>query len=69
MIADQVRWYDALGQCRCGKAATGVLRGPRNESFGNYCERCANTRLRKAELERAAEEKKARLAEEMRDGE
>jgi hypothetical protein len=30
-MADQVRWFEFLGTCPCGKAATGTLRGPRNE--------------------------------------
>lgn len=56
MYADQVRWFEALGTCRCGKPATGVLRGPRNESYGPYCQRCADARLKKAQKEREAEE-------------
>lgn len=53
-MTDQARWFDATGQCRCGKHATGILRGTRNESLGPYCERCANARIRKAEKEREA---------------
>ena len=51
-MTDTARWFDALGTCRCGKKATGTLRGSRNESFGPYCERCAETRIKKAERER-----------------
>jgi hypothetical protein len=51
---DQVRWFDALGRCVCGSSATGILRGPRNESYGVYCKRCAAKRLHKATKERAA---------------
>ena len=58
MSADPVRWFEALGLCRCGKPATGTLRGPRNESFGISCAKCASTRLLKAARERAAEERK-----------
>lgn len=47
---DPVRWFNALGTCnRCGKPAQGKLMGPRNESYGNYCTRCAEKRLIKAE--------------------
>jgi hypothetical protein len=54
-LPDQVRWFDPLGRCSgltCAKEATGILRGPRNESYGNYCGRCADKRLRRAEKER-----------------
>lgn len=52
---DQVRWFDSLGQCReCVKPATGVLRGPRNDSYGQYCKRCADKRLAKATAAREA---------------
>ena len=50
---DDVRWFDALGRCQCGRPATGVLRGSRNESFGPSCERCANARLKRADKARA----------------
>ena len=52
MMADQVRWFENLGTCRCGKPATGTLRGPMNESYGAYCARCAYARLKRAERER-----------------
>lgn len=51
---DQVRWFDALGTCGCGKPATGKLMGPLNVSYGPYCTRCAETRLKKAAAARAA---------------
>ena len=52
---DQVRWFDALGTCAmCGKAATGKLMGPRNDSYGASCQRCADKRIKRAEKERAA---------------
>lgn len=50
-MIDPVQWFDRLGICRCGKPATGILRGPRNESYGTSCERCANTRINKARKE------------------
>lgn len=45
---DPVRWFDALGLCQCGKPAHGKLMGPRNESYGSYCTKCAEARLKKA---------------------
>lgn len=58
-MADQVRWFDALGTCACGcgKPATGTLRGPRNDSYGNYTRKCAEKRIAKAEREREREAK------------
>lgn len=52
-MADQVRWFEALGQCACGKPATGTLRGPSNESYGIACSKCGEARVRRAERERA----------------
>lgn len=49
---DQAQWFEGLGNCRCGKLATGVLRGTRNESYGPYCRRCADKRIKAAERER-----------------
>lgn len=57
---DEVRYFDPLGACKgtwkkvCAKPATGVLRGPRNESYGPYCRACADKRLASAKRERAA---------------
>ncbi len=52
---DDVRWFDALGQCRkCPKPATGKLMGSRNESYGAYCKPCADKRLARAKQERDA---------------
>lgn len=51
-MTDPARWFDCVGNCRCGKRATGILRGTRNESLGPYCERCAEKRIKKAEAER-----------------
>lgn len=55
-MADQVRWFDAIGRCQCGKPAHGKLMGPRNESYGAYCTPCADRRLAKAHKEREIEE-------------
>jgi hypothetical protein len=49
---DQAQWFDGLGTCRCGKPATGILRGTRNESYGSYCRRCAEKRIKAAEKAR-----------------
>jgi hypothetical protein len=52
-MVDPVRWFEALGSCpRCGKPATGTLQGPRNESCGVSCERCAERRIARAAKER-----------------
>jgi hypothetical protein len=48
-----IRWFDQLGTCACGKPAIGTLRGPKNESYGHACARCAKVRLAKADKERA----------------
>lgn len=46
---DPVRWFNALGECgKCRRPAHGRLMGPRNESYGTYCTKCAEARLRKA---------------------
>ena len=55
MSADQVRWFENLGTCRCGKPATGTLRGPMNESYGKSCRKCAEARIKNAERERERE--------------
>lgn len=50
----QLRWLEAFPKCSCGKDATGILRGARNESYGFYCRRCAEKRLKASEKARAA---------------
>lgn len=52
-MSDPVRWFDPVGRCPCGKPAHGKLMGPRNESYGAYCHKCAEKRLRAAEKARA----------------
>jgi hypothetical protein len=50
---DPASWFERTeSKCRCGKRATGILRGVRNESFGPYCEPCANKRIKAAQRER-----------------
>lgn len=54
---DQARWFDALGVCDalgCKRPATGTVRGPRNDSYGHYCQRCADKRLAAARKAREA---------------
>lgn len=52
----ELRWFESTErQCsRCGKRATGILRGTRNDSYGPHCEPCANKRLKASEKARAA---------------
>ena len=57
-MTDPVRWFERLGTCPCGKASTGTLRGPMNESYGTFCGKCAESRLKKADAERAREAKR-----------
>jgi hydrogenase maturation factor len=40
------QWFERTEtKCRCGKRATGILRGRQNQSFGPHCEPCANKRI------------------------
>ena len=50
-----LRWFEAYPRCPCGKAGNGILRGESNESYGTYCRKCAERRLRQSELVRKAE--------------
>jgi hypothetical protein len=52
-----LRWFENTERkCgRCGKRATGILRGSRNESYGPHCQRCADKRLKDSEKVRAAD--------------
>lgn len=49
-----LRWFEPLGRCRCGKPGTGILRGERNESYGAHCQKCADKRLKASKRVRAA---------------
>ena len=51
---DDVRWWEALGDCRggCGKPGTGLLRDSRNSSHGAWCQKCADKRLATAKRQR-----------------
>ncbi len=41
-----IRWFDAYSTCRmCGKKSDGLLRGDRNESYGDHCRKCADKRI------------------------
>lgn len=57
--APELSWFEKLSppKCTCGKPATGILRGARNESYGHHCDRCAAKRLKAAANEREALEK------------
>ena len=48
----EIRWFDAVGTCRCGKPAHGVLRGVGNVSYGAACTPCARLALRAADKAR-----------------
>ena len=48
-----LRWFEETDRkCGCGKRATGILRGDRNESYGPHCKACATRRLKNSERER-----------------
>lgn len=50
---DEVRWFEKTGTCKeCQQPAIGLLRGPRNESYGPYCQKHAERRLASAKAER-----------------
>ncbi len=51
-MSDPAQWFERLGNCPCGKRATGTLRGTRNESLNVYCGSCANKRIKKAQKDR-----------------
>lgn len=48
-----IKWFEKLPKCGCGKTATGILRGTRNDSYGHHCDRCAAKRLKASEKTRA----------------
>lgn len=49
------QWFERTeAKCRCGKRATGILRGRQNQSFGPHCESCAEKRIAAAKRVRAA---------------
>lgn len=52
-----LRWFERTDmKCgQCGKRATGILRGVRNESYGHHCQRCADKRLKASEKARKAQ--------------
>lgn len=53
----ELRWFENTDRkCnQCGKRATGILRGTRNESWGPHCKQCAERRLKASEKARAAQ--------------
>lgn len=44
----ELRWFESTERkCQqCGKRATGIIRGSRNESWGPHCQKCADKRLK-----------------------
>lgn len=51
---DDSRWFESLGECECGKPATGIVRGTQNQSMGRFCSACAKRKITRAEKARAA---------------
>ena len=45
-----LRWFEQQDRkcAMCGKPATGILRGVRNESYGHHCLKCAQKRLKES---------------------
>lgn len=54
-----LRWFEQqTHKCwMCGKPATGILRGFRNESYGHHCKKCAEKRLKDSAKVREREAK------------
>ncbi len=52
-----LRWFEPTNSTcdQCGKRASGILRGSRNESYGPHCKRCAESRLKASERARKKE--------------
>lgn len=45
-----LRWFEETDRkCSCGKRASGILRGSRNDSYGPHCKSCADRRLKASE--------------------
>ena len=57
----ELRWFEALPKCRCGKPSTGILRGSRNESYGYHCTECADKRLKASQRERSEKKEALRM--------
>lgn len=49
---DGVRWFDGLGNCRCGKPANGWLMSTRNERMAVVCRACGEKAVRGKSYER-----------------
>lgn len=58
----ELRWFENTDRTcgQCGKRASGILRGSRNESYGPHCARCAERRLKASEKARATLSKESR---------
>jgi hypothetical protein len=50
-----IAWFEEFPKCLCGRTATGILRGDRNQSFGHHCDACAKRRLKASAKERERE--------------
>lgn len=60
METTELRWFDAYAKCsQCGGVSHGILRGSRNESWGDHCRKCAEKRLKASRKAREAEAKVA----------
>lgn len=43
------QWFQPLGACcGCGKPATGILKGYRNDDRGPHCQKCADRAIKAA---------------------
>lgn len=68
--SSRIQWFEKMPKCRCGKVATGILRGIQNESFGHHCDNCAARRIKDSKAVRAAmEAERAALTDQGRAGE
>lgn len=48
----ELRWFEAVPKCTCGRLAEGKLMGAKNQSYGWHCRRCAGLRLKASEKAR-----------------
>lgn len=48
----EIRWFQPVGTCQCGKPAHGWLMGPRNDKWGVACAPCSKKALAAAEKAR-----------------
>jgi hypothetical protein len=49
LLPVDAQWFEPLGPCvGCGKPATGIIRGHRNDNRGPACKRCAERAIKAA---------------------